>query len=90
MLVLATFLSTHAALRAEQELTGDLPVELIPVPRQIRRDCGFCLLAGPLDPLGASRAAVILKRHGATGLWQVLEVDSSTSRRKEKRYEPIP
>ena len=90
MLVLATFPSTHAALRAEQELTGDFPVELIPVPRQIRNDCGFCLLAGPLDPLGAGRAAVILKRHGATGLWRVLELDSPTSRRKEKRYEPIP
>jgi len=89
MLVLATFLSTHAALRAEQELTGKLPVELIPVPRQIRGDCGFGLLVGPLDPPGASRTAVILKRHGATGLWRVLEVDSPTSRRKEKRYEPI-
>jgi hypothetical protein len=90
MLVLATFPSTHAALRAEQELTGELPVELIPVPRQIRNDCGFCLLAGPLDPLGAGRAAVILKCHGATGLWRVLELDSPTSRRKEKRYESIP
>jgi hypothetical protein len=33
---------------------------------------------------------VILKSHGATGLWRVLETDSPTSRHKEKRYEPIP
>ena len=90
MMVLATFLSTHAALRAEQELTGELSVELIPVPRQIRSDCGFGLLVGPLDPPGAGRAAEILKGKGATGLWCVLELDAPTSRHKEKRYEPIP
>ena len=90
MLILATFPSTHAALRAEKQLTGEVPVELIPVPRQIRSDCGFGLLAGPLDPLEAGRAVVILKDHGATGLWRVLELDSPTSRHKEKRYEPIP
>jgi hypothetical protein len=90
MLVLATFLSTHATLRAEQELTGEVPVELIPVPRQIRSDCGFALLASPLDPSGAGRAVEILKGHGATGLWRVIELDSPTSRHKEKHYEPIP
>ncbi len=90
MLVLATSASTHAALRVEQELTREVPVELIPVPRQIRSDCGSALLAGLLDPPGAGRAVVILKGHGATGLWRVLELDSPTSRHKEKRYEPIP
>ena len=89
MLVLATFPSTYAALRAERELTDEIPVELIPVPRQIRSDCGFGLLAGPLDPPG-SRGVTILKGHGATGLWRVVELDSPTSRHKEKRYEPIP
>ena len=90
MLVLATFPSTHAALRVEQELTGEVPVELIPVPRQIRSDCGFGLLAGPLEPPEAGRAVAILKSHGATGLWRVHELDSPTSRHKEKSYEPIP
>ena len=90
MLVLATFPSTHAALRVEQELAGEVPVELIPVPRQIRSDCGFGLLVGPLDAPGAGRAVTILKDHGATSLWRVLELDSLSSRHKEKRYEPIP
>jgi hypothetical protein len=90
MMILATFPSTHATLRAEQELTEEVPVELIPVPRRIRSDCGFCLLAGPLDPPAAGRAMVSLKGHGATGLWRVVELDSPTSRHKEKRYEPIP
>jgi len=90
MLLLATFRSTQAALRAEQELTGELPVELIPVPRQLRSDCGFGLLTGPLERLEADRAVVVLKGHGADGLWRVVEEPSKASRRKEKRYEPIP
>lgn len=77
MLLLATFPSSQAALRAEQRLKREgLTVELIPVPRQIRSSCGFCLLcsiAGPLPDLGAE------------GLWKVLDAERGPTRR---RYEP--
>lgn len=77
MLLLATFPSSQAALRAEQRLKREgLKVELIPVPRQIRSTCGFCLLCsieGPFPDLGEE------------GLWQVLDAERGPTRR---RYEP--
>lgn len=77
MLLLATFPSSHAALRAEQRLKHEgLTVELIPVPRQIRSSCGFCLLCSIEDPVPDL---------GAEGLWQVLDAELGPSRR---RYEP--
>jgi hypothetical protein len=86
---IATFPSSHAALAAERTLLGrDLPVELIPVPRQIHSDCGFCLrVAAGLEAAPALAAA------GALGLWRVLEAPPasplrpSASVRKEPAYE---
>ncbi len=81
MRLLATFESSHAALRAEGALkAAGLPVELIPVPRQISSDCGFCLLCEIENP-------ELLQGSGAKGFWRVLEPDSQHTWR---RYEPYP
>ena len=82
MPLLATYPSSHAALAAERRLrTGGLPVELIPVPRQIRSTCGFCLLVEAED----AREALSLTAPDA--LWRVMEPLPGTHR---KRYEPLP
>ena len=82
MLLLATYPSSHAALRAEKRLRREgLAVELIPVPRQIHSTCGFCLLVEAADPVEPIRAS------GAQGLWLSLEPLVGTNRR---RYEPYP
>lgn len=85
MELLATYPNSQAALHAEQLLkaAGMVP-ELIPVPRQIHSDCGFCLLLGAADGV-----AVALRASGARELWRVCPADPS-SERKVKCYERIP
>ena len=84
MAVLATFPSSPAALAAEQRLLGEgLAVELIPVPRQVHSDCGFCLLVETEAGLARLRAC------GAESLWRVTET-RSPSTRKVKTYERCP
>ena len=80
MLLLATYPSSHAALKAEQQLkaTG-LSVELIPVPRTVRSTCGFCLLVDVQDE------GISLQKSGAERLWRVLEPPPGQHRRT---YEP--
>ena len=87
--LIATFPSSHAALRAEQTLKDEaLPAELIPVPRQIRSDCGFCLLVdGGEDPAPTLER---LRACGARELWQVTATRQEPSSRKVKSYERIP
>ena len=80
--LIATFPSSHEALQAEQALKdAGLGVELIPVPRQIRGDCGFCLLA-------REEAAEALRASGARDLWRVTV--STQASRKVKSYERYP
>jgi hypothetical protein len=80
MLLLATYASSHGALRAEQELkAAGLEVELIPAPRQVRSSCGFCLLADVQDEGG------LLWASGAEGLWKAMEPEQGQHRRT---YEP--
>jgi hypothetical protein len=90
MELLATFSGSHAALAAEQALLGaGLAVELIPVPRQIRSDCGFCLLA-EFDPGTAESGLRLLRAWGAQGLWLVSSTQDRASSRKVKNYERYP
>jgi hypothetical protein len=92
MELIATFSGSHAALAAEQALLGaGLAVELIPVPRQIHSDCGFCLLSG-FDPGTAEsgRRLQLLRDWGAQGLWLVSATPHSASSRKVKNYERYP
>lgn len=80
MRVLATYRSSHAALKAEGQLrAAGIQVELIPVPTQVRSTCGFCLLAEVQEP-GA------LRDSGPEGLWRVTETHSHPRR----TYDPLP
>ena len=88
MHLVATFPSSQAALDAEKALAGKAPVELIPVPRRIHSQCGFCLLVGPLA--SGEPAMADLRAQGAEGIWRVIETLSPESGRKEKRYEQCP
>ena len=82
MFLLATYPSSHWVLKAEQELRAALVVvELIPAPRQVRSQCGFCLLAEVED--GGAR----LRASGAESLWRVFEPEPGHYRRT---YEPYP
>ena len=87
---IATFPSSHAALRAEQACrAGGLAVELIPLPSQIRSDCGFCLLAdGGADESEAASRLSALRAAGALELFRVRVTRSSS--RKVKSYERCP
>ena len=79
MLLLATYASSHAALRAEQILKAEgVAVELIPVPRQVQSLCGFGLLAEVPD-------GALFQKSGAENLWQVREPEAGLWRRT---YEP--
>ena len=81
VLLLATYASSHAALRAEKTLKAEgVVVELIPVPRQVQSLCGFGLLAEVPD-------GVLLQGSGAENLWQVREPEAGHWRRT---YEPYP
>jgi hypothetical protein len=92
MEIIATFGSSHAALRAEQACrAGAMPVELIPVPRQIRSDCGFCLLVETgEDAAEAARRFERLSSCGARELWRVTVVQPTPTSRKVKSYERYP
>ena len=79
MLLLATYASSHAALRAEKTLKAEgVVVELIPVPRQVQSLCGFGLLAEVSD-------GAVFQKSGAENLWQVREPEAGHWRRT---YEP--
>ena len=85
---IAAFASSHATLRAEQACKAEaLPVELIPMPSQIRGDCGFCLL---LDGGGEAETEPRLQRLracGAVALYRVRVDQPGPSSRKVKSYE---
>jgi len=82
--VIATFRTSHDALRAERSLRSrGIEVELIPVPREIAGDCGFCLLF-PTGEIRVEEAGL-----GAEGVWLVEERGSGEGLRKERRYERI-
>jgi len=69
--LILTFHSVHAAIRAERMLKArGLSPGLIPVPREIASDCGFCLLLeagmdGAVDP--ALECEAVWKRVIETG-----------------------
>ena len=91
--LLVTFPSSHAALGAERTLLDlGLAVELIPVPRQIHSDCGFCLLTqagapGAFDLEGRLQA---LRACRPEALWRIHETQPDPRSRKVKTYERLP
>jgi hypothetical protein len=89
--LIVTFRSSHAALRAERTLMErGACVELIPVPREIASECGFCLLTPPL-PGGTFPEvfAGIESWPDCEGRWLVHEWSVPGRYRKERSYEPI-
>jgi len=81
-MLLATYPSSHAALKAEKRLhAAGLTVELIPTPRQIRSSCGFCLL------IDLEQADDALRESLPEGLWRAFDPAPGTYRRT---YEPLP
>jgi hypothetical protein len=90
--LLATYPSSHAALRAERDLLErGLAVELVPVPRQVRADCGFCLLADAPEADAAFQERLeTLRASGARELWRVASRPGGPGPRKENSYERIP
>ena len=86
--LLATYRTTFAALEAERVLLArGARAELIPVPRGISSDCGFCLL---VEPRGEGEGEIdLIRLTSPAGLWRVREADRAGAG-KEKRYESIP
>ena len=59
---IAVFHSIHRVMKAEKILKGaDVPIQLIPAPRQISSDCGLALRYTPDD---AERVQVLLTGEG--------------------------
>lgn len=89
-----TFRTLHAVLRAERRADELRPRGvprplLIPVPRGIASDCGFCLRF-PADGLDPKILRKEMEDADIEDAWLV-EVNTEDVRRiKEKRYERIP
>jgi hypothetical protein len=87
---IVTFPSVHYALAAEKAMkaVGLLPV-LIPVPRGISSDCGFCLFfeAGAEGAKAQEALPALLSSIVYEDLYRVSLVEIPGRQRKEKQYE---
>jgi hypothetical protein len=98
---IATFRTSQAAIGAERALRaltatiGGCKEELIPVPRGISSDCGFCLLLTLGEETATSPRAdekeviSFFEDRDCEELFRVLESSIPGKRRKEKRYERV-
>jgi len=88
--LIITFRGSHAALRAAREFKArDYAVELVPVPRGISSECGFCLRAPEGDTTGERAAALSLASClMCDGVWAERETKTAEGR-EERRYERI-
>ncbi|MFZ3110648.1 MAG: DUF3343 domain-containing protein [Rectinemataceae bacterium] len=102
--LIVTFRTTHAALRAERAfLDKGYAIELIPVPRGISSDCGFCVKAALPDECRTRGAAfdgeepcssmmAMAAELSFEAVWMETKDEvaaTEESHRKEKRYERI-
>jgi len=82
--IILTFHSVHAAMAAEKILKSrGIPLEMIPVPRAISSECGFCILTDAIpmargDALGGIETEAV---------YRVIETEVAGRARREKRYE---
>lgn len=75
--IILTFHSVHAAIRAERMLKArGLSPDLIPLPREIASDCGFCLL------LEAGREVATDAALECEAIWKRRSDDGTEGRRK--------
>jgi hypothetical protein len=98
---IATFRTSEEAIGAERALRSSSAAlrgcaeELIPVPRGISSDCGFCLLLtfseGVMAGPGAYEKGMIsfIEDHNCDEIFRVFEGPIPGKKRKEKRYERI-
>jgi hypothetical protein len=103
MALILTFATIHEALAAEKAAQGihwprpahatqpgACTAELVPLPPQVRGDCGFGLF---LDTIEEEEAKCIDGLRGAgiviAGVYRVTERDAGGGGRKEKSYEWI-
>lgn len=90
-------IGAERAFRASEAASSGLREELIPLPRGISSDCGFCLLLGLGASLPGAEAASgaeagilsFLKANGAEEIFRVFESPIPGKKRREKRYERI-
>ena len=92
--LIVTFRTTHAALRAERAfLDKGYAIELIPVPRGISSDCGFCVKAAlPDGTEPCSSMMAMAAELSFEAVWMETKDEAAAaeeSYRKEKRYERI-
>lgn len=100
---LATFRSSEEAIGAERAFRASpaalsgLREELIPLPRGISSDCGFCLLLSLEASLPGAEAASgaevgilsFLEKNGCEEIFSVYESPIPGKKRREKKYERI-
>jgi hypothetical protein len=106
---LAAFRSSEGAIGAERAFRASpaalrgLREELIPLPRDISSDCGFCLLLGleaglpgaesaaGEEAASAAEAGILsfLETNGCEEVFRVFESPIPGKRRREKSYERI-
>jgi len=100
---LATFRSSEEAIGAERAFriseaaSSGLREELIPLPRGISSDCGFCLLLGLEASLSGGDCALgaetrimsFLEANGCEEIYRVFESPIPGKKRREKHYERI-
>jgi hypothetical protein len=98
---IATFRTSEAAIGAERALRSSPAIlrgygeELIPVPRGISSDCGFCLLLAlregtAVGPRADEKGMIsFLEDRNCDEVYKILEGPIPGKKRKEKRYERI-
>jgi hypothetical protein len=87
---LVTFRNIHAAISAERLIKSKgCDFDLVPVPRAISSDCGFCLFLSPREERGdvAESLKEIAGWPDFEGAYRVLEWELPGKARREKTYE---
>jgi hypothetical protein len=88
--IVVTFPTVHAALAAEGRFkAAGLGAELIPVPRGISSDCGFCLRAAFAGEEARCAILTLAGNFPREGLWSEESAVAAAGRRRERRYERI-
>jgi hypothetical protein len=86
-----TFATIHEAIAAERKAAALFAgAELVPLPPEVKSDCGFGLLL-PGEKADGRPSPEALAEAGIepTGIYRIVAVDPGRANRKEKRYERI-
>jgi hypothetical protein len=88
--LILTFRTTHAVIRAERALKKrEYAVDLVPVPRGISSECGFCVRTlAAIDAAALSGIMGLAEELAFEGAWSETTI-AADGRRRGKRYERI-